>query len=147
MSGRTFSVATASVRARTSCLRTLLETCLSGSPRIFYHDGVASSDRLSFRSFVFTTGLMRLTQRSSKQTLRKMTALWAVLCVVAASPTLFAESQLPTYTEGQEIERPLVADKINTAQFAALRLSRGALCSATLRGEKMSSPRSQSTGH
>jgi hypothetical protein len=48
--------------------------------------------------------------------------LGVFLCAVTVAPLASAESPLPTYTEGQEIDRPLVADKIDTAQFAALRL-------------------------
>lgn len=44
------------------------------------------------------------------------------LCAVTIAPLAAAESPLPTYTEGQDIDRPLVADQIDPGQFAALRL-------------------------
>ena len=46
--------------------------------------------------------------------------LGVLLCAVA--PLASAESPLPNYTEGQEIDRPLVAEQIDSGQFAALRL-------------------------
>jgi len=48
--------------------------------------------------------------------------LGVFLCAVTVAPLASAESLLPTYTEGQDIDHPLQADKIDTAQFAALRL-------------------------
>jgi hypothetical protein len=45
-----------------------------------------------------------------------------LLCVIAIVSTVSAESPLPTYTQGQDVNHPLDANEINAAQFAALRL-------------------------
>lgn len=65
---------------------------------------------------------MRASTNSKEHRPSRLCALLAALFSLVAPPSSFAESELPSYTEGQEIDRPLVADKIDTAQFAALRL-------------------------